>query len=49
MQRQCECARECLKELSGLNLEWCDREEIEELVRESETGADIGEDASRDG
>ena len=49
MQRQCECAREYLKELSGLNLEWCEREENEALVRESEIGADIGEDASRDG
>ena len=39
--------REYIKELSGLDLECCEREEIEELVRES--GADIGEDASRDG
>ena len=41
--------REYLKELSGLNLEWCEREEIGELVRELESGGDIGEDASRDG
>ena len=41
--------RENLKELSGLDLEGCEREEIEELVRESESGAGIGEGASRDG
>ena len=38
-----------MKELSGLDLECCERDEIGELMRESETGADIGEDASRDG
>ena len=37
--------RENLKELSGLDLEGCEREEM----GESESGADIGEDASRDG
>ena len=46
---QRECAREYLMELSGLDLECCDREEIRELVRESEPGVDIGENASRDG
>ena len=49
MMSQCECVREYLKELSGLDLECCEREEIGELMRESESGADIGEDASRDG
>ena len=34
---------------SGLDLEACEREEIGELMRESESGADIGENASRDG
>ena len=38
---------EYLKELSGLDLECCDREEIEELVRESKSGVDIGECISR--
>ena len=48
MMRQWECAREYIKELSGLDLECCEREEMGELMRELESGADIGEDASRD-
>ena len=49
MQSRCECVREYLRALSGLDLECWEREEIGELMRESESGADIGEDASRDG
>ena len=49
MQSQCECSREYLKALPGLDLECCEREEFGELLRESKSGAYIGEDASRDG
>ena len=40
------CAR-IPQALPGLDLECCEREEIGELMRESKSGAHIGEDASR--
>ena len=49
MQSKCECVGEFLKELHGLDLECCEREEIGELMRESKSGAHICEDASRVG
>ena len=41
--------REYLKALPGLDLECWERGEFGELMRELESGANIGEDASRDG